>query len=115
MHNTYSVEFKIAVVEEFFARNISYRKFVDEKGLKLPTFCVWVKKYKAANGTTPTIYKRNDKLIDIKDEVKAFMPELTENSRENATFVMEVNNLKFTFNINNLKEVLEVIKNDWTK
>lgn len=111
---TYSAEFKMAAIEEFFSRNISIRDFVKEKDIGLSTFVSWLRKLRKAGKIgykKNLLYAPKEMLpIDVTKEAKEIIKE--RRTRNTNTFTLETRGMKLTFPIDNLKEVLEVINHD---
>ena len=108
-YNVYSAEYKMATVEEYLSRDVRVRDFVEEKGLAISTFFTWLSKYRKASYE---IAKKEEKkeLIEVTNEVKEIIKE-----EKTSIFTLETKGMKFTFSINNLKQVLEAINHDWTR
>lgn len=104
-YNVYSAEFKMSMVEEYMSRNITVRNFISEKNLALSTFTSWITKYRKAG--YPCIKKNVQTPMEVTKEVKQIIREEKE-----SIFTLETKGMKFTFSINNLKQVIEVINND---
>lgn len=114
-YKIYDAEYKWALIEEYQSRNVSMRAYCKEKELSLSTFAGWLKKIRMyGQSELKMLPHSNNKLspIDVTNEVKSISKEADESS--NYTFTLETKGLKLTFSINNLKEVLEVIDNDWS-
>ena len=108
-YNVYSAEYKMATVEEYISHNIKVRDFVKEKGLAISTFFTWLSKYRKAG--YQVVKKENKKeLIEVTNEVKEIIKE-----EKTSIFTLETKGMKFTFSINDLKQVLEAINHDWTR
>ena len=113
-YKTYSAEFKMAAIEEYFSRNISIRDFVKEKDIGLSTFESWLTKLRKAGriGYKRKILHASKEMLPI--EVTKEAKEIIEEKRtaNDNSFTLETRGMKLTFSINNLKEVLEVINHD---
>lgn len=113
-YKIYAAEYKVALIKEYQSGNISMRAFCKEKDISLSTFESWIRKIRMygqpglkmlpeANGfLTP---------IDVTDETKQIVNE--ESYKSSNIFTLETKGMKLTFSINSLKDVLEVINNDW--
>lgn len=113
-YKTYSAEFKMATIEEYFSRNISIRDFVKEKDIGLSTFESWLTKLRKAGKIG---YKKNLLYapkemfpIDVTKEAKEIIEE--KRTTNGNSFTLETRGMKLTFSIDNLKEVLEIINHD---
>lgn len=113
-YKTYSAEFKMAAIEEYFSRNISIRAFVKEKDIGLSTFVSWLTKLRKAG----KIGYKKEKLYPLKEmfpiDVTKEAKEIIEEKRttNGNSFTLEIRGMKLTFSIDNLKEALEVINHD---
>ena len=96
----------MATVEEYLSRDVRVRDFAEEKGLAISTFFTWLSKYRKAGYE---IAKKEEKkeLIEVTNEVKEIVKE-----EKVPIFTLETKGMKFTFSINNLKQVLEAINHD---
>ena len=47
-YNVYSAEYKMAIVEEYVARDVTVRDFVKEKNIPIATFSSWITKFRKA-------------------------------------------------------------------
>ena len=116
-YRTYSAEYKMSMINEYLSRDITIRNFIKEKGIGLSTFESWLTKLRKAGQIG---YKKDKSVlakgmlpIDVTNETKAIIKEESANSSN--VFTLETKGMKLTFSIYNLKEVLEVINNDWSK
>lgn len=104
-YNVYSAEYKMAIVEEYLSRNVKVRDYIKEKGLAISTFFTWLSKYRKAYPCVKTLDQ--NKPMEITHQVKQIIKEEKE-----SVFTLETNGMRFTFSINNLKQVLEAINHD---
>ena len=116
-YRTYSAEYKMSMINEYLSRDITIRAFVMEKDIGLSTFESWLTKMRKAGQLgykkDKVISKKGMMPIDVTNETKAIIKEETDKSSN--VFTLETKGMKLTFSIYNLKEVLEVINNDWSK
>lgn len=112
-HKTYSAEFKMAAIQEFQSRNVSLRVFVIEKGIALSTFESWLTKARKAGYQIARKFPSNLTPIEITKEAKEIIKE--NDQTRNESFTMKVRSMVFTFPLSSLKEVIEVISDDWFK
>ena len=105
-YNVYSAEYKMAIVEEYVARDVTVRDFVKEKNIPIATFSSWITKFRKA-GYPCARRDTMAKPMEITHQVKQIIKEEKE-----SFFTLETKGMKFTFSINNLKQVLEAISND---
>lgn len=111
---TYSDDFKINLIREFQSGNAGIHEFVSKKNLSESTFKKWLEIYRLANTLEKekNIRIKNSILIDVTDEAKEIIKESNTNPEQKIDF--EINGIKLTLSLKNLKIVLEAIQNDWT-
>lgn len=112
-YNVYSAEFKMAAIEEYQSRDLSLRDFTKEKGIAFSTFGSWLTKARKSGYQIAKRSPRGLAPIDITNEAKTIIKE--NDQQKNETFTMKVKSLIFTFPLSSLKEVIEVISDDWFK
>ena len=116
-YRTYSAEYKMSMINEYLSRDITIRAFVMEKDIGLSTFESWLTKMRKAGQLgykkDKVISKKEMLPIDVTSEAKTIIKE--ESTKSSNTFTLEAKGIKLTFSIYNLKEVLEVINDDWFK
>lgn len=109
-YTTYAAEYKMAMVEEYLSRDIGIRTFANEKGIGYTTFLGWLRKVKAHGKLYVTnkdqLVNNQMSPIEVTNEVRTIVKEETRSH----TFSLTINDITLTFNISNLKEVLEVIR-----
>lgn len=113
-YRTYSAEYKMSMINEYLARDITIRNFVKEKDIGLSTFESWLTKLRKAGQLgykKDKVVSKNGMLpIDVTNEAKTIIKE--ESAKSSNVFTLETKGMKLTFSIYNLKEVLKVINND---
>lgn len=111
---TYSDDFKIKLIREFQHGRVGISEFVSKKNLSENTFKKWLEIYRLAELLEKEKKAKSKKaiLIDVTKEAK----EIIKNSKTDpdSKIDFEINGIKLTFSLKNLKTVLEVIQNDWT-
>ncbi len=110
---TYSDEFKIKLIKEYQIRQIGISEFVLEKNLSESTFKKWLEIYRLAETlkNESKMKRKNSILIDVTDEVKEIIKASTTANVEQK-IDLEINGIKLTVSLKNLRTVLEAIQND---
>ena len=114
-YKTYSTEYKIAMINEYFSRDVTLRSFADEKDIGLSTFESWLTKYRKLcqigykHKNAKAIVKTSCTPMEVTNEVKTIINE--ETIHQTSTFILETNGMKMTFSLSDLKTVLGVINN----
>lgn len=109
---TYDDEFKINLVREFQCRKIEISAFASEKNISENTFKKWLEIYRLAEALKEEkkAIAKSGILIDVTKEAKEIIGESKTN--QNQRIDLEINGIKFTFSLKNLKIVLEMLQND---
>ena len=102
-YKSYSAEYKLTIVDEYLSRDISIRKYADEKNIPVRTFYSWLQKVRS-NRNQP-IRKDNLAPIDITNETKAMIKD-----SPSSHFTMKIKGITFSFSIDDLNKVLEAIR-----
>lgn len=105
--NVYSPEFKMSIIEQYYSRNCSSHEFAKQHEISYVTLTNWITKYRKHAGISEK--SQPSSLINVTQPVK----QIFENANRNIT--LKINNLIFTFDVSNLKAVVEALKNDWSK
>lgn len=110
---TYSDEFKIELIREYQIRQIGISEFVLEKNLSESTFKKRLEIYRLAETlkNESKTKRENSILIDVTDEAKEIIKASTTTNVEQKVD-LEINGIKLTVSLKNLRTVLEVIQND---
>ena len=109
-YNVYSVEFKLAMIEEFNSRSVTIREFANEKNISPSTFSSWLYRLRKEESSMHNVVPVDNGFspIEVTNEVKAIIND----DKKSGSFSLKVKNMVLTFSISNLKEVFEAIKND---
>ena len=102
-YKSYSAEYKLTIVDEYLSRDISIRKYADEKNIPVRTFYSWLQKVRG-NHDQP-IRKDNLTPIDITNEAKMMIKDSS-----SSRFTMKIKGITLSFSINDLSKVLEAIR-----
>lgn len=114
IRKTYDDEFKINLVREFQCRKIEISTFATEKNISESTFKKWLEIYRLAETLKEEkkAITKSGILIDVTKEAKEIIDESTSNENQKIDF--EINGIKLTFSLKNLKIVLEMLQNGWS-
>lgn len=105
--NIYSPEFKMSIIDQYYKRDCSSHEFAKRHEISYITLTNWITKYRKHEGITEK--SQPNSLINVTQPIK----EIVRN--ENRNISLKINNLCFTFDVSNLKAVIEALKNDWFK
>jgi len=105
--NIYSPEFKISTIEQYYKRDCSSHEFANRHGISYITLTNWITKYRKHEGITEK--SQPNSLVNVTQPIK----EIIGNTNRNIT--LKIDNLCFSFDVSNLKAVIEALKNDWFK
>ena len=94
----------MSILEQYYKRDCSSHKFAEQHGISYITLTNWITKYRKHEGITEK--SQPNPLINVTAPVK----QIFESANRNIT--LKINNLIFTFDVSNLKAVMEALKND---
>lgn len=103
-YNSYDINLKLKVCEEYLNTNISYGKLANKYNVNKSTVVSWIRRYKANNELVPL---RND--VDL---YRVSPEELIENnaiSNEKEIISINLNGIEISTDSKGIKAIMEVI------